>query len=101
MKKGRPGVLISVQVTPADAARLEAILFAETPTLGVRKSTIMRTVLAREEVMVQTPWGAVAGKVAFLPDGSRRFAPEYEACRELAERSGVSLVEVMRAATSS
>ena len=37
MKKGRPGVLLSVQARPADADTLEAILFAETPTLGVRR----------------------------------------------------------------
>jgi uncharacterized protein (DUF111 family) len=100
MKKGRPGVLVSVQAAPADADRLEAILFRETPTLGVRRSTVMRTVLAREELVVETPWGPVAGKMAYLPDGSRRFAPEYEACRELAARHGVSLADVMRAATS-
>lgn len=100
MKKGRPGVLVSVQAMSADADRLQAILFRETPTLGVRRSTVMRTVLAREELVVATPWGPVAGKVAYLPDGSRRFSPEYEACRVLAERQGVSLAEVMQAATS-
>jgi uncharacterized protein (DUF111 family) len=98
MKKGRPGVLISVQAAPADAERLEKLLFTETPTLGVRRSTIMRTVLAREELVVETPWGSVAGKVAYLPDGSRRFTPEYEACRELAVRRGVLLADVMTAA---
>jgi uncharacterized protein (DUF111 family) len=91
-------VLVSVQAAPADAEGLEGILFAETPTLGVRRSTVTRTVLEREESVVDTPWGPVAGKVAYLPDGSRRFAAEYEACRELAERSGVPLAEVMRAA---
>jgi pyridinium-3,5-bisthiocarboxylic acid mononucleotide nickel chelatase len=98
MKKGRPGILVSIQAAPADADRMEAILFAETPTLGVRRSTVTRTVLARHELVVETPWGPVSGKLASLPDGSQRFAPEYEVCRELAERCGVSLAEVMRAA---
>jgi uncharacterized protein (TIGR00299 family) protein len=98
MKKGRPGVLLSVQSAPAVADRMEAILFHETPTLGVRRSTVLRTVLAREEVEVETPWGPVTGKVVYLPDGSQRFAPEYEACRKLARRSGESLAEVMLAA---
>jgi pyridinium-3,5-bisthiocarboxylic acid mononucleotide nickel chelatase len=100
MKKGRPGVHISVQAAPADAEQLEAILFAETPTLGVRRSVVSRTVLMREELVVETPWGPVAGKVAYLPDGSRRFAPEYDACHELADRNAVSLAAVMQAATS-
>ena len=40
MKKGRPGVLVSVQAQPADADALEAILFQETTTLGVRRHQV-------------------------------------------------------------
>jgi pyridinium-3,5-bisthiocarboxylic acid mononucleotide nickel chelatase len=98
MKKGRPGVLIGVQARPADAGNLEEILFRETPTLGVRRATVPRTVLAREERTVETPWGQVAGKVAFLPDGAQRFTPECEACREIAERNGITLSAVVDAA---
>jgi uncharacterized protein (DUF111 family) len=95
MKKGRPGVLLSVQSRPADADQLEAILFAETPTLGVRRTSVLRTVLARESRMVETAWGSVAGKIAFLPDGSRRFTPEYEAARRIAEKRGLTLAQVV------
>jgi hypothetical protein len=98
MKKGRPGVLVSVQSPPSAAEKLEAILFAETPTLGVRRTTVLRTVLAREERTVETPWGPVTGKVAFLPDGSQRFTPEYEACRAVADQHNRSLAEVLTAA---
>jgi uncharacterized protein (TIGR00299 family) protein len=98
MKKGRPGVLVSVQARPGDADRLEAVLFTETPTLGVRRATVMRTVLPREPHSVATRWGPVAGKVAYLPNGSQRFTPEYEACRQLAERHQVSLAQVIAAA---
>jgi uncharacterized protein (TIGR00299 family) protein len=98
MKKGRPGVVVSVQSRPDKADKLEAILFMQTPTLGVRRALVTRTVLAREELTVQTPYGAVVGKVAFLPDGSQRFTPEYEACRQLAERHSVSLAAVIEAA---
>jgi uncharacterized protein (TIGR00299 family) protein len=98
MKKGRPGIIVSVQARPADADRLESLLFAHTPTLGVRRSAVMRSVLAREAVQVETPWGPIAGKVAFLPDGSRRFTPEYEECHRIAVREGKPLHEVMAAA---
>jgi uncharacterized protein (TIGR00299 family) protein len=98
MKKGRPGILLAVQARPADANKLEAILFRETPTLGVRRSTVLRTVLAREEHTVNSEWGPVAGKIAFLPDGSERFTPEYEACCQIAERGGVPLAAVVDAA---
>jgi len=98
MKKGRPGVLVDVQCWPQDADRLEAIVFTELPTLGVRRSSLLRTVLARRAHEVSTQWGAVAGKIAFLPDGSERFTPDYEACRRIAEQNGVPLADVMREA---
>jgi uncharacterized protein (TIGR00299 family) protein len=95
MKKGRPGVLVSVQARPDDAEAIEAILFRETPTLGVRRATVLRTVLARESQTVNTEYGALAGKVATLPDGSRRFTPEYDACHRTAADNEVSLAEVI------
>jgi uncharacterized protein (TIGR00299 family) protein len=98
MKKGRPGILVSVQSRPGDADELEAILFNETSTLGVRRTSVVRTVLARESHEVQTPWGAVAGKIAWLPNGGRRFAPEFDACRQIAIKAGVPLDDVMDAA---
>jgi uncharacterized protein (TIGR00299 family) protein len=98
MKKGRPGVLVSVQSRPSDADRLEAVLFAETPTLGVRRAIVERTVLPREPHEVATRWGPIAGKLARLPNGGQRFAPEYEACRVIAGRHHVSLAEVIAAA---
>jgi uncharacterized protein (DUF111 family) len=76
MKKGRPGVLLSVQARPEDAAKLQSILFHETGTLGVRQSTVQRTTLARRPHEVETAWGPVEGKLIHMPDRSTRFAPE-------------------------
>ncbi len=98
MKKGRPGILVSVQGRPSDADQLEAILFRETPTLGIRRAIVLRTVLARETLTVNTSYGPVVGKEAILPDGARRFTPEYEAAREIAEKNSVPLPQVLSAA---
>jgi hypothetical protein len=100
MKKGRPGVLVSVQARPDDADALEAVLFAETTTLGVRRIAVLRTVLAREPHEVVTPWGPIAGKISHLPDGSLRFAPEYEACHRVSAEHGMPLAQVVAAARS-
>ena len=97
MKKGRPGVLLSVLAAPGDAAGLEALLFRETPTLGIRRRTMARSVLSRRHVTVATPWGAVRVKVRTTPAGDEA-TPEYEDCRALAERQGVPLADVQRAA---
>jgi uncharacterized protein (TIGR00299 family) protein len=98
MKKGRPGHVLCVQSRPSDVDKLEQILLTDTPTLGVRRSAVMRTVLARESCDVITPWGNVAGKIAYLPGGGGRFTPEYEACHEIAMANHVALSDVIAAA---
>jgi pyridinium-3,5-bisthiocarboxylic acid mononucleotide nickel chelatase len=98
MKKNRPGVLLSVLCHPVDLLALERILFSETPTLGIRRRVLQRHILRREAREVATPWGPVQGKVRWLPDGRPRFEPEYESCREVAEREGVALGDVQAAA---
>ena len=96
MKKGRPGVIISV-IVPEDAR--DAIireLLRETTTLGVRVSPVTRYEAVRESVIVQTPLGPVAVKVKRLqPDGEIiGISPEYEECRRLAAESSVPLSRV-------
>ncbi|MDO4437626.1 MAG: nickel pincer cofactor biosynthesis protein LarC [Coriobacteriaceae bacterium] len=97
-KKGRPAYQLQVICTPEYVAHLESIIFRETPTLGIRRVPMERTALARRRETVETPYGTVALKVAVLPDGSKRVAPEYEDCAALAREHGVPLREVMRAA---
>ena len=98
MKKGRPGVQLQVQCRPADAEKLTDLIFRETTTLGLRRSTIERIVLPRRSVTVSTPWGEVAGIVARQPDGTERFSPEYEVCGRLAAEQQLTLAEVEAAA---
>ena len=98
MKKDRPGVLLSVQGRPADADRLAEIVFRETTTLGLRRSTVQRQTLPRRTVQVSTDWGEIAGIVATLPDGSERFSPEFAACREIADNKQIALATVYAAA---
>jgi hypothetical protein len=99
MKKGRPGTLVSVLCEGPDEPTMTRILFAETTTLGVRRSLVSRTALARTEVEIETPFGPVPVKVALEPDGGRRAKPEYEACRSIALAQGLPLREVYRVLT--
>lgn len=97
MKKNRPGVQLSVLCGEHKVTELESILFNETSTLGVRRYTAARTKLVRSAETVQTEWGPISGKRVTLSNGTTRFSPEYEACREIAERHDLSLQDVMRA----
>jgi uncharacterized protein (TIGR00299 family) protein len=99
MKKGRPGVVLSLLARSEDASRLEALLFRETPTLGVRRRGVERSVLARRHVDVETPWGRVRMKVRSGPDGDEA-TPEHDDCVRLADRANVPLRRVLDAAAS-
>ena len=97
-KKGRPAYQLQVICVPEDVARMESVIFRETPTLGIRRVPMERTVLRRRRLTVETPYGSIRCKAAELPDGSTRIAPEYEDCRAAARAFGAPLREVMAAA---
>jgi len=97
MKKGRPGTLLTVLVEPGQAGELEAVLFAETSTFGVRRATMWRSKLRRRHETVRTRFGAIRVKVG-TREGVTTATPEYEDCRAAAEAHGVALRVVMDAA---
>jgi pyridinium-3,5-bisthiocarboxylic acid mononucleotide nickel chelatase len=96
MKKGRPGVLLSVIAPPTAVGALETVLFRETGTLGVRRHSAERTKLHRESVTVQTPWGPVQAKHGWR-EGLEVVTGEYEECARLAHDHGVPLRDVYAA----
>jgi uncharacterized protein (TIGR00299 family) protein len=98
MKKGRPGVLISILCLPRDKELLTRLLFEETPTLGVRSYEVRRRALERESVTVETEFGRIAVKVGRMSGRVLSATPEYEECREAALRAGVALRVVQEAA---
>lgn len=98
MKKGRPGQLLTVLCRPQDAGAMQAILFRETSTFGVRRRESVRRTLRRECVTVQTPHGPIRVKVGRRGDRVIRVAPEFEDCAAAARRAGVPLGEVQAAA---
>jgi uncharacterized protein (TIGR00299 family) protein len=90
MKKGRPAVVFTAIAHESDVARVEAAIFAETTTLGIRRHACDRTVLGREVVTVETPLGAVEVKLGRRADGAVLTAqPEFESVRKLAEARGI------------
>jgi uncharacterized protein (TIGR00299 family) protein len=98
MKKGRPGILISVLAAPEKKDAIEELLFRETTTLGVRSQEWHRSALEREHVNVDTPYGPVAVKVGRRGGQEYNAQPEFEDCRRAASTHGVALKEVFAAA---
>ena len=96
MKKGRPGVALTVLCRPEEEERLAARLLLDSPTLGVRRRVEWRRELERRCVEVATRFGPLRVKLARR--GARWSAkPEYESVRRAAEASGTPFSEVFRA----
>ncbi len=100
MKKGRPAVKLTVLCAPGELEAMERALWRHSTTLGIRRSLWQRSKLRRRSETVPTPWGKVRVKLAYLGEELLRCEPEYEDCRRLAEREGLPLREVYRAARS-
>jgi uncharacterized protein (TIGR00299 family) protein len=94
MKKNRPGVQVQVMSRPHQRDNLMHILFQESTTLGIRFQYVQRKVLERSMVTVESPWGSIRVKKVVNYDGSSFFAPEYDACREIALKQDRPLKEI-------
>ncbi len=68
----------------------------ETSTLGVRRRAVERYTADREIVEVETSLGTARVKIKRVDGDVAGIAPEYEDCRTLAIKHGLTLAEVMR-----
>lgn len=93
MKKGRPAHTVSVLAAPERAMALEAILLSETGSLGVRRSFVDRSELARDEVVVD-----VAAHAIRIKRGPHGAKPEHDDVAALAATLGIPLRDAARRA---
>ena len=100
MKKGRPGVLVTVIAPPDKREAIEELLFRETTTLGIRRQEWERTALERETATVDTAYGSVRVKIGRRASVVYNAWPEFEDCQRLAAEKGVAVKEVLAAALS-
>jgi len=94
MKKGRPGVLVTVLARPEQAEALRRIWWRQGTSLGVREQLQQRWALPRSSRELATPLGPVRLKQVELPEGERRSKPEFEDLADLARRHGLPLAQV-------
>lgn len=97
MKKSRTGILLTVICHPEQQKACEAVIFRETPTLGIRISTQQRSILHRELHKVSTPFGEVRVKVGTNSQGKiMNVQPEYEDCANIARSQDIPWQDVHR-----
>ncbi|HLP88841.1 MAG TPA: nickel pincer cofactor biosynthesis protein LarC [Nostocaceae cyanobacterium] len=102
MKKSRPGILLTVICHPENITNCEKILFRETTTLGIRRTTGQRAILQREIQQIETKYGAVRIKIAWQGQPTEKIItnvqPEYEDCADLARKYNIPWREIQRLA---
>lgn len=94
-KKSRPGLLLSVLVDDAHVDAVERALYAETPTLGVRRQRVERTKLERRHAVVETSLGPVRVKYV-RGAGVVRGAAEADDVEKCAAASGLAFQVALR-----
>lgn len=91
MKKGRPGVKVTILTELSHERRLRALLFTETTTFGLRARYESREKLKREIVEIETPYGIVKVKLGKMGGKIIQVSPEAESCLQIANLKKVPL----------
>jgi len=94
MKKNRAGTMLSVLTTEDKLDDILSTVFRETTTLGVRIHRLERKKLSREIMSVATRFGEIKVKIGKIGDQIKNIAPEYESCKEIAQRQEIPLKDV-------
>ncbi|MCU0822721.1 MAG: nickel pincer cofactor biosynthesis protein LarC [Spirochaetes bacterium] len=100
MKKGRTGSLLTVIAPGEKAGDIKETIYRNTTTLGLRSINIRREKLYRDFVRIKISGDEIRIKVGYLNGEIVNIQPEYEDCREVSEKTGMPLKEVMSRAVS-
>ena len=95
MKKGRPGIQLTVLADPNKETELTELIFSETTTLGIRRLPVQRHILERRTDTVQTPYGPIRVKIADI-GGKQRITPEYDDCVRIAREKQVPILDIYK-----
>jgi pyridinium-3,5-bisthiocarboxylic acid mononucleotide nickel chelatase len=94
MKKGRPGILLSVICETELAETVKKIIFTESTTLGIRTFPFRKDTLVRKFESVQTVYGDLSIKRSYYNGNEVSCKPEYEDCKRIAAEKGIPVKEV-------
>jgi uncharacterized protein (DUF111 family) len=95
MKKGRPGILLSVMADTSRLDMLSNLIYRHTTTIGLRIQQIGRRKLSRRTLEVETRFGKVRAKLV-IRDGKEVVAPEFDECKRIAKETDMPIQEIMR-----
>jgi pyridinium-3,5-bisthiocarboxylic acid mononucleotide nickel chelatase len=93
MKKGRPGILLTVMTLEERIDALLSLIYQQTTTLGVRTYPVRRKKLPRTIIEIETPLGKMKAKQVEI-NGSKKINPEFEECKRIALEKNIPIQDV-------
>lgn len=100
MKKGRPAHTLAVLVGSGSAAAVREEIFRSTTTLGLRETTVGKSMLERRIVTVTVEGHPVRVKLGLLHGEVVNAQPEFEDVRRVAAEVGASQKQILAAAVA-
>ena len=97
-RKGRPAMEVTVLCPIPRKDDIIECIFRNTSTLGMRFSTVERAVLDRDFSTVETKFGPIRMKRAFLDGKLLRTEPEYEDCVKASRQHNIPVQEIITTA---
>lgn len=97
MKKSRPATQLAVLCPSELSVRMKTIVFENTTSIGLREYSIQKSMLRREERVVETDLGTVRVKESYFNGKRVNVKPEFEDCKKLANQHNISITEVEKA----
>lgn len=97
MKKGRPGIKLSVLTNEKVEKDVMDIIFKETTSIGIRKYKVEKIMLDREFSKVKTEYGDITIKKSYYEGKLVKYKPEYEECKTIAKEKNISIDRIYKA----
>ena len=97
MKKGRPGIKLSVLTNEKVEKDVLDVIFEETTSIGVRKYKVEKIMLNREFSKVKTEYGDITIKKSYYKGNLVKYKPEYEECKTIAKEKNIAIDKVYKA----
>jgi len=91
MKKGRPGLKLTVMASPARLENINNFILENTSTIGLRYYPVAKERLLRRNFEIDTKYGPVKVKEVQKPSGHKTRKIEYESLRKLGEKNNISI----------
>lgn len=97
MKKGRPGIKLSVLTNQKVEKNILDVIFEETTSIGVRKYKVEKIMLNREFSKVKTEYGDITIKKSYYKGKLVKYKPEYEECKTIAKEKNIAIDKIYKA----